>query len=74
MPLKCNNVKMLLDFIKQKHPDAEISHPTALQTKIDFPGGLVMNIFNTGTVNFQGNSHENHMASDIINVIEAINR
>lgn len=74
MPLKCNDTAMLIDFVHKKHPEATESHPTALQTKFDFPGGLVMNVFNTGTVNFQGNSFENHTASDIINVIEAINR
>ena len=74
MALKCNNKEMLLDFVKNKHPQAIFSHPSALQTKIDFPCGLVMNVFNTGTVNFQGNSFENHTATDIVNVIEAINR
>ncbi|MDK9726145.1 MAG: hypothetical protein OEL88_14840 [Sterolibacteriaceae bacterium MAG5] len=74
MAIKCNNTEMLLDFISKKHPDAKVSHPTALQTKVDFPDGLVVNVFNTGTVNFQGNSFENHTASDIVNVIEAINR
>jgi hypothetical protein len=74
MPIKCNNTDMLMDFVKTKHPDAKVTHPTALQTKIAFPCGLVMNVFNTGTVNFQGNSFENHTASDLVNVIEAINR
>lgn len=75
MAIKCNDVKMLLDFIVSKHSDAKVTHPTGLQTKIDFPDGLVVNIFNTtGTVNFQGNSFENHTASDIVNVIDAINR
>lgn len=74
MPIKCNNTEMLLDFIVKKHALAKVSHPTALQTKIDFSDGLVVNIFNTGSVNFQGNSFENHTASDIINAIEAINR
>lgn len=74
MALKCNNKEMLLDFVRNKHPQAVFSHPSALQTKIDFPCGLVMNVFNTGTVNFQGNSFENHTATDIVNVIEAINR
>lgn len=74
MPLKCSNPAMLIEFIKKKHPSAVESHPTGLQTKFDFPDGLVMNVFNTGTVNFQGNSFENHTASDLINVIEAINR
>lgn len=74
MAIKCNVPEMLIDFISKKHLDAKVSHPTALQTKIDFPDGLVVNVFNTGTVNFQGNSFENHTASDIVNVIEAINR
>ncbi|MEI7843235.1 MAG: hypothetical protein WCI39_09400 [Gallionellaceae bacterium] len=74
MPIKCNNTEMLLDFITKKHMQAIVSHPTSLQTKIDFPDGLVVNVFNTGSVNFQGNSFENHTASDIVNVIEAINR
>lgn len=74
MPLKCNNADMLMDFVKNKHASAKIEHPTNLQTKITFSCGLVMNVFNTGTVNFQGNNYENHTASDIINVIEAINR
>ena len=63
-----------MSFVQTKHPEAKIIHPTATQTKIDFPCGLVMNIYNTGNVNFQGNSYENHTASDIVNVIEAINR
>lgn len=74
MPIKCNNMDMLIDFISKKHPQAKMSHPTALQTKFDFTDGLVVNVFNTGTVNFQGNSFENHIASDLVNVIEAINR
>jgi len=74
MPIKCKKPEMLIEFITKLHTQAVISHPTALQTKIDFPDGLVMNVFNTGTVNFQGNSFENHTASDIINVIDAINR
>lgn len=74
MPIKCNNIEMLTSFVKQKHPEATFSNPTALQTKIDFPCGLVMNIFNTGTINFQGNSHENRIAADLLNVIDAINR
>ncbi|MPW23899.1 conserved hypothetical protein [Paraburkholderia piptadeniae] len=74
MPIKCNNPDMLITFVKQKHPQAEFSNPTHLQTKISFPCGLVMNIFNTGTVNFQGNSHENRIAADLLNVIDAINR
>lgn len=74
MPIKCNDTAMLLEFVAKKYPEAKTSHPTALQTKIDFPCGLIMNVFNTGTVNFQGNSHESHTASDLKNLIDAINR
>ncbi len=74
MAIKCSDTTLLLDFVNKKHPEANISHPTGLQTKIDFPCGLIMNVFNTGTVNFQGKSYENHTASDLVNVIEAINR
>ncbi|KJG55005.1 hypothetical protein UA38_21950 [Photobacterium kishitanii] len=74
MAIRCNDTDMLMSFVQTKHPDAKISHPTGTQTKIDFPCGLVMNVYSTGNVNFQGNSYENHTASDIVNVIEAINR
>ncbi|TQP07405.1 hypothetical protein FLM03_19735 [Vibrio cholerae] len=72
--IKCNDVDMLMSFVTSKHPSAVITHPTALQTSVRFECGLIMNVFNTGTVNFQGKSFENHVASDIINLIDAINR
>ncbi|PSS71684.1 hypothetical protein AYI85_04925 [Shewanella algae] len=74
MAIKCNNTETLMNFVKDKHATAVIIHPTALQTSVKFDCGLIMNVFNTGTVNFQGKSFENHTASDIINLIEAINR
>lgn len=74
MPLKCNDTAFLIDTVRRKHPDAAEKHPTATQHQFSFKCGLVMNIYNTGSVNFQGNSFENHIASDLINVIEMINR
>lgn len=74
MPIKCNDTVALIEFVKRKHPAAVFTNPTAIQQKIDFPCGLVMNIYNTGTVNFQGNSHDNRIAADLMNVIDAINR
>ncbi len=73
MPLKCNNIQMLFDFVKDKYPEVKISHPSGLQTKFDFPCGLIMNVFNTGSVNFQGKSFENHTMAKLVNFIEAIN-
>lgn len=74
MALKCNDTNFLLESVRKKYPEAKVSHPSGTQTKVDLPEGLVMNIFSTGTVNFQGKSYENHIASDIVNVIEFINR
>ena len=74
MPIKCNDTNFLLDSVVKKYPSASVSHPSGTQTKVDLPEGLVLNIFSNGTVNFQGKSYESHIASDIINVIEFINR
>jgi hypothetical protein len=74
MPIKCKNTAFLIDIVKQKHPDVTEFHPTANQHQFSFSCGLIMNVFNTGTVNFQGNSHENRTASDILAVIDMINR
>ena len=71
---KCNDVQKLIDHIKTKYPKAKESHPSAIQTKFDFPDKLVVNIFTTtGTVNFQGNSHQNLKVQEIKDAIEAIN-
>ncbi|MCE6976820.1 hypothetical protein EI534_05150 [Pseudomonas frederiksbergensis] len=74
MTIKCDNPDFLIGIVRQKHPTATEKHPTGTQHQFVFSCGLVMNIFNTGTVNFQGNSFENHTAADLINVISMINR
>lgn len=74
MPIRCNNTDMLMGFVTTMFPTATVNHPTALQTQVRFECGLIMNVFNTGTVNFQGNNFENHTLVDIVNMIEAINR
>ncbi|PRA53182.1 hypothetical protein CQZ98_14205 [Pseudomonas sp. MYb115] len=74
MPIKCNNPDFLINIIRQKHPDVVERHPTATQHQFTFSCGLIMNLFNTGSVNFQGNSHESRTAFDIVAVIDMINR
>ncbi|WP_019097738.1 hypothetical protein [Pseudomonas putida] len=74
MTIKCNDPQFLIQIVKQKHPDVAERHPTAHQHLFTFSCGLIMNVFNTGTVNFQGNSYENRTASDILAVIDMINR
>jgi hypothetical protein len=63
----------VIEFISKNYPDAKTSHPTDVQLKIDFPCGLVMNIYSTGSINFQGNSHKNPIVLDIKKVIDVIN-
>ncbi|PYC19776.1 hypothetical protein DMX02_14910 [Pseudomonas jessenii] len=72
--IKCNDTNFLINVIKQKHPTATELHPTANQHQFTFSCGLIMNIYTTGTVMFQGNSYENRTASDILAVIDMINR
>jgi hypothetical protein len=74
MGIKCNNTDALIQFVNTVHPTAKVTHPTAEQTQVSFDDGLKMNVYTTGTVNFQGKSFENHTSSDLVNVIEAINR
>ncbi|UVS96973.1 MULTISPECIES: hypothetical protein [Burkholderia] len=73
MAIKCNKPDQLIAFVRANYQTAKIGHPTELQTKIDFDCGLVMNVFNTGTVNFQGNSHENATKDNLSKYIETLN-
>lgn len=74
MVMKCKNLDMLRDFVVDKY-GIKPTYPTATHEKYDFECGLVMNIFpTTGNVNFQGDSHESRTASDIMNLIDIINR
>ena len=71
--MKCNDPKRLLDAVKAAYPSADISNPTDIQTKVVFFCGLVMNIYNTKTVNFQGNDVGSATKEDLIRIIDKIN-
>lgn len=73
MPLKCNSPERLRQFIAEQYKITP-THPSGLASKHEFSDGLVVNIFNNGTVNFQGKSHENQTVQDIESFIEIINR
>ena len=71
--MKCNKPNQLLAFVRESYQTAKISNPTELQTKVVFDCGLVMNVFNTGTVNFQGDSHRNSTKDNLTKYIEVLN-
>jgi|GEM_PF-2786413 hypothetical protein len=73
-PIKCSNIESLKSFVQDNFPDVSIEHPTDIQTKYTFRDGLVMNIYETGTVNFQGRSHESKTKLVLIEAINAINK
>ncbi len=73
MPLKCDKPEILRDFIT-KNFNVVPTHPSADGDKFELPGNLVVNVFHTGTVNFQGSSHENQTVEDIKSLVEIINR
>jgi len=73
MALSCTEPARLLAHIENSYPRVVKSAATAIgTTKFTFPDKLVVNIYSTGTVTFQG------MTSDIIeeikHQIEVINR
>lgn len=71
--MKCFNTVALEKFVISTYPDVQIDKPTLEQKKFTFSCGLVMNIYTTGTVNFQGNSGNSTTMIGIVNVINTIN-
>lgn len=71
--MKCYNPTKLLDFIKATYKDITTTTPDLTQTKIDFPDKLVVNVYSTGTVTFQGNCAGNAKVDHITKHIETIN-
>ncbi|MEQ5236065.1 hypothetical protein ABN255_20400 [Providencia rettgeri] len=71
--MKCSNIQALESFVLATYPGVETDKPTQEQHKFTFKCGLVMNIYTTGTVNFQGNSGNSTTMIGIVNVINSIN-
>ena len=71
--MKCSNTQALEAFITATYPSVIIVQPTLEQRKFTFPCGLIMNIYTTGTVIFQGNSGNSTTMIGIVNVINTIN-
>jgi hypothetical protein len=58
--MKCSNTQALEAFITATYPTVTPIQHTQEQRQFTFPCGLIMNIYTTGTVNFQGNSGNSH--------------
>lgn len=71
--MKCSNTQALETFVVATYPTATAIQHTKEQKKITFPCGLIMNIYTTGTVNFQGNSGNSTTMHGLVNVINTIN-
>ncbi len=71
--MKCLNTTALEAFIAATYPTVTPIQHTQEQRQFIFPCGLIMNIYTTGTVNFQGNSGNSATMIGIVNVINTIN-
>lgn len=71
--MKCLNTQALESFVVATYPTVTFIQHTKEQKKFTFPCGLIMNIYTTGTVNFQGNSGNSTTMIGIVNVINTIN-
>ncbi|MEI7868752.1 MAG: hypothetical protein WCI11_12745 [Candidatus Methylumidiphilus sp.] len=80
MSIKCKDSEKLIERIQFKYPEAKKSHPNGtIQTKFEFPCGLVVNVYpTTGVVYPQRDDLENPIVStilsSIVHDIEAINQ
>lgn len=73
MSINCSNTQALEAFVTATYPTVTFIQHTKEQKKFTFPCGLIMNIYTTGTINFQGNSGNSTTMIGIINVINTIN-
>lgn len=71
--IKCSNTQTLENFVTATYPTVTIIQHTKEQRKFTFTCGLIMNIYTTGTVNFQGNSGNSTTMLGIMSVINTIN-
>jgi len=72
--ISCKNCGLLQEIIRKIFPNITVEHPNDLYTKFTFPDKLVLNVFNNGTVNFQGDDYQHPNKSDITALIALINR
>ena len=71
--MRCNDQKKLLDVVRVMYPSAVILNKSGDQTHVRFSCGLVMNVYETKTVTFQGNDVGSATKEDLIRIIEKIN-
>lgn len=71
--MKCSNTQALEAFVIATYPNVSAVQHTQEQKQFTFPCGLKMNVYTTGTINFQGNSANSTTMIGIVNVINTIN-
>lgn len=71
--MKCTNIVSLESFVTTTYPDVQVRQHTLEHKQFTFSCGLIMNIYTTGTVTFQGNSANSTTMIGIVNVINTIN-
>ncbi len=71
--MKCNSPERLRQFLGKQY-NVTPTYPSGLASKHELPGALVVTVYNTGSVVFQGNSHESQAVKDITAYVEILNR
>lgn len=72
MSISCGDPTRLIKVIKTLYPTVEESRPSNLCTKLSFQSGFIVNVFDNGTVNFQGKP-DSDIQSNIESNIKTIN-
>jgi hypothetical protein len=72
MSISCGDPTKLISVIKALYPTVEESRPSHLCTKLSFQSGFIVNVFDNGTVNFQGKP-DSDIQSNIESNIKTIN-
>jgi len=71
-PITCNNITALKAILASS---ATLDTTTNGVSKYTFKNGTIVNVFDTGTVNFQGKITANcQIKEEVINIINTINK
>ena len=71
MALKCQNIELLKSYLGQF--EHELSNKPNGQSMYKFPNGLVLNLYETGSVVFQGENVTGDLVDKITNFINSVN-
>ena len=71
MSLKCNQPSLLMQYLASF--EHELSNKPNGQSMYRFPNGLVLNLYETGSVVFQGSETDGDLARKIKDFINSVN-